>query len=405
MQKNLLSGLRKTILLFGFGFILVFSLMFHKEDQLKELLHLAKPDHISVLYLKLLLNIAPDNDNLRLELAGHYINLGKDDDARLELESLIAKNGPEVLDVKLLMLEMDLKDYFLIAKNDLSRERELTVLQNNIIEISKNPIPVTLYPKIIQFSLELNQPGVAANLYYQWSTNTLDLAERFEKLQESARWYIASGLPHRAAEIYNECYELSENITQARRYAFLALQTLQTAGESKLALKYFQNYQLRFPEDPELLDEAINISLTNNDPEQAYKFGILRLSFDPDNPEQIKKQFDRALATGKIQSALILTQKLIEIMPDDYNVHESLARIAEWVNKPKLAIREWLWLARNRKDDVAIMNTIGLSKGLNLFNITIEMLEQLSKTRELSNDEMSSLLYAYDNIGNLSELK
>ncbi len=405
MKKNLFSGLRKTIFLFGIGLILVFSLMFYKEDQLKELLQLTKPDHISVLYLKLLLNITPDNDNLRLELAGHYINLGQDDDARTVLEPLLAKNGPKVLDARLVMLEMDLKDYFLIEKDDLSREKELAELQNNIIEISKNPIPVTLFAKIIQLSLELNQPGVAANLYYQWSTITLDLAERFEKLQESARWYIASGLPHRAAEIYNECYELSENATQARQFAFLALQTLKTAGDNKLAFKYFHSYQLRFPEDPELLDEAINISLTNNNPEYAYELGILRLAFDQDNPEQIKKQFDRALAIGKIQSALILTQKLIEITPDDDNVHESLARIAEWANKPRLAIKEWLWLARNRKDDVAIMNTIRLSIGLNLFNITIEMLEQLSNTRELSSDEMNSLFYAYDNIGNLSELK
>lgn len=405
MKKNLFSGLRKTIFLFGIGLILVFSLMFYKEDQLKELLQLTKPDHISVLYLKLLLNITPDNDNLRLELAGHYINLGQDDDARTVLEPLLAKNGPKVLDARLVMLEMDLKDYFLIEKDDLSREKELAELQNNIIEISKNPIPVTLFAKIIRLSLELNQPGVAANLYYQWSTITLDLAERFEKLQESARWYIASGLPHRAAEIYNECYELSENATQARQFAFLALQTLKTAGDNKLAFKYFHSYQLRFPEDPELLDEAINISLTNNNPEYAYELGILRLAFDQDNPEQIKKQFDRALAIGKIQSALILTQKLIEITPDDDNVHESLARIAEWANKPRLAIKEWLWLARNRKDDVAIMNTIRLSIGLNLFNITIEMLEQLSNTRELSSDEMNSLFYAYDNIGNLSELK
>jgi len=405
MNKNLLGGLKKTMFLFGIGLVLVFALMFYKEDQLKELLQLAKPDHISVLYLKLLLNIAPDNDNLRLELAGHYINLGQDDNARIELEPLLAKDSHEALDARLLMLEMDLKDYFLIAKDDSSRETELAKLQNSIVEISKNQIPVALFTKIIKLSLELNQPAVAANLYYQWSTINLDFAERLEKLQESARWYIASGLPHRAAEIYNKCYELSENTTQARQFAFLALQTLQAAGESKLALEYFRIYQQRFPEDPELLDEAISISLANNNPEHAYALGALRLAFDPDNPEQIKKQFDRALGVGDIRSALALTQRLIEIVPDDDDVHESLARIAEWADKPRLAMKEWLWLARNRKDDAAIMNTIRLSQGLDLFEVTIEMLEQLSNIRELTSDEMNSLLYAYDNIDNLSELK
>ena len=397
MNKNLLGGLRKTIFLFGIGLAIVFSLLFYKEDQLKELLHLADPDHISVLYLKLLLNATPNNDNLRLELATSYINLGKEDNARSELEILLAKDSPKLLAAKLLMLRMDFNDYFSIAKDDLSRKTELAKLQNNIIDISKNPISLALYAKVIQLSLELDQPAVAADLYYQWSTINLSLSERIEKLQESAKWYIASGLPNKAAKIYNECYELSESTAQARKFAFLALETLQATTDSPLIFEYLRNYKQRFPDDPELIDAAINIALINNHTKHAYELGAKRLAFDPDNPEQIKKQIDRALAIGETLSAFSLTQKLIEVTPDDHNARESLARIAEWTNKPRLAITEWLWLARNRRDDVAILNTIRLSRGLDLFGITIEMLEQLSNMRELSSEEMNILLYAYDN--------
>lgn len=407
MNKNLLNILKKIIIL-GSGLVFIFALTFYKEDQLKKLLQLTKPDHISVLYLRLLLNITPDNDDLRIELANQYINLGQYDNARIELKSLLAKDGrhkAKALDARLLMLEIDLNDYFLITSDAARRETELTKLQTSIIKISKNPIPVSLFPKVIKLSLGLDQPAIAANLYYQWSTFSLDLDSRFEKLKESAQWYIASGLPYKATEIYNECYELAENATLARQYALLALQTLQSAGDNKLALEYFRNYQQRFPEDPELLDEAINISLRSNNPEQAYELGSLRLALDPDNPEQIKKQFDRALAIGKTQSALTLTQRLIEIVPDDDNIHERLAQIAEWSEKPKLAIKEWLWLARNRKDIPAILNAVRLSTQLNLFSITIEMLEQLSNMRELSSEEMSSLLYAYDNLSNSSVSK
>ncbi len=397
MQKTLFSDLKKTIFFFSIGSFLVFFLVFYKEDQLKELLKLTQPDHISVLYLNLLLNITPGNDELRLELVNNYTNLGQDGNARSELGILLAKDGPKFLDAKLLLLEMDFKDYFSIATDDLSRDTELARLQNSITAISKNTIPLALYVKTIQLSLELNQPAVAADLYYKWSATNLNLSERFEKLQEAAKWYFAAGLSNRAAEIYNECYELSENAAQARQFSFLALEALQATIDSPLTTEYLRKYQQRFPEDPEILDAAINIALINNYPKHAYELGAKRLAFDPNNPEQIKKQIDRALAIGDTLSALSLNQKLIEVTPDDYIAHESLARIAEWTDKPRLAIKEWLWLARNRRDDAAILSAIRLSRGLDLFGITIEMLEQLSNVRELSGDEMNALLHAYDN--------
>ena len=57
---NLFGSLKKTIFSFGLALALVFALLFYEEDRLKELFQIAKPDHLSVLYLKLLLNIKPD---------------------------------------------------------------------------------------------------------------------------------------------------------------------------------------------------------------------------------------------------------------------------------------------------------------------------------------------------------
>ncbi len=396
-----MSNYRKLIL-FGAGLILIFALMFHKEDQLKELFQLAKPDHISVLYLRLLLNITPEDENLRIELANQYVNLGQYDNARDELNYLILQNGHTAIHARLLLLEIDLSDYFLLSHHDINRKTALERLQAGITEISKNSIPVALFPKIIKLSLELNQPSIAADLYYQWAGIDNEVNGKFEKLKEAAHWYIAAGLPDKAAGIYHESYELTEDPALARQFALLTLQTLQSAGDSKLAIGYFHTYQQRFPEDTELLDEAIGISLRNNAPDQAYQLGSIRLVLEPDNPDQIRKQYDRALAIGKTQQALVLTQHLIEILPHDESSHERLAQIAEWSQQPKLAVMEWLWLARKRKDTTAILNALRLAIQLNRHNITVEMLEQLSGVRELSKEEMNNLLYAYDNMHNLS---
>ena len=107
---NLFGSLKKTILFSVLGLTLIFALLFYKEDRLKELFQIEKPDHLSVLYLQLLLNINPDDTSLRTELARHYINLGKLDEARAALEPLLVKNGPAELSARLWVLEIDFRD-------------------------------------------------------------------------------------------------------------------------------------------------------------------------------------------------------------------------------------------------------------------------------------------------------
>lgn len=399
---NLFGSLKKTILFSVLGLALIFALLFYKEDRLKELFQLEKPDHLSVLYLQLLLNINPDDTDLRIELTRHYINMGELDEARTALEPLLVQNSPAELNARLWVLEIDLKEYSSIAEDNPDRKIKLGNLQNSIIEISKRQIPVTLLPQIIKVGLELEQPAIVADLYYRWAAIVPDSSERFGKLRESAKWYMASERPRRAAEIYNHSYGLSTDMTQARQFAFLTLQALRAAGDSKLALEYFSDYQQKFPKDPELVDEAINIYLADNNQRRAYEMGVSRLELEPDNPEQIRKQIDRALSVGETQSALVLAQRLVEVVPADENAHESLARIAEWALMPEVALKEWLWLANNRGDDASIMNAIRLSKGLHHNDIALKVLMQLSSRRKLTKEEMDNLLTAYNEAGSLS---
>ena len=127
---------------------------------------------------------------------------------------------------------------------------KLAHLQNSIVEISRAQLPVSLLPNIIKLGLELEQPAVAADLYYRWSGVIPQPSARVEKLKESARWYMASEMPRRAAEIYDESHKLAETDTQAREFAFLTLKASQAAGDNKLALEYFHNVSAEIPGRP-----------------------------------------------------------------------------------------------------------------------------------------------------------
>ena len=122
---NLFGSLKKTIFSFGLALALVFALLFYEEDRLKELFQIAKPDHLSVLYLKLLLNIKPDDNDLRAELVRHYINLGELDEARDALEPLLPKNGMADLSVRLLALEIEFRHFLSISHEHPSRKMKL----------------------------------------------------------------------------------------------------------------------------------------------------------------------------------------------------------------------------------------------------------------------------------------
>lgn len=402
MHSNWLGGL-KTISLFALIIVIVFSLLFYKEDRFKELFSLVGADRISVLYLNLLLNMNPDNASLRLALVRQHIDLGEYDMARINLEPLLAANSTAEIEAKLLELDINLRNYFLLAEDHPSRETKLITLQNSIIDLSKNGISVALLPEIIKLSLALDQPEVAANLYYRWSSVIHDPVKRAEILQASGQWYIASGLPNQAAEVFNEGYTLAENAAEAQQFALLAIQALKASNNNKLALKFIRRYRLQLPNDRQLLDEMISLYLADSKPEQAYQTGILRLKLDLNDPKQVKKQIERALAIGKIQSALVYAQHLVKIAPTDDEAHEILGRTAEWSATPELAMREWLWLARTRKDEASIINTIRLSHGQYYFNIAIEMLKQLSEMRELKSDEMNQLLSDYFEAGSFSD--
>ena len=119
---NLFGSLKKTILSFGLGLAFVFALLFYEEDRLKELFQIEKPDHLSVLYLKLLLNINPGDASLRTELVRHYINLGELDEARAALQPLLPKNGMADLSVRLLAMEIDFRHFLSIATTTQARK-------------------------------------------------------------------------------------------------------------------------------------------------------------------------------------------------------------------------------------------------------------------------------------------
>jgi predicted Zn-dependent protease len=374
----------------------VFVLLFHKEERLKTMLDLIPPDRISVQYLQLLVNANPEDAPLRLELARQYIKTGNMDEALVVLKPLLAKQGREAIDAKLLSLELGLKLYYGKPATDASKENDLAELKKNIADIANGTVPVDLFPVVIQRCLELGQPELAAKLYQRWTG--MDEEHHFDRLKEAGRWYVAAGVPLQAADIYKKAYAETNNTELARQFALLTINALRAADKGSLALAFIKECLQRFPNDTPLLEEAIALALANNDPKQAVEWGNMRLALTPDNPEQINKQVDVALAAGSLDIAWLLSERLLVLTPKDAHVHERTAQIAEWTGKPALALPQWVWLVRqDNKNNIAMDNALRLAKGLNAGETTIELLTLASKKRVLTDAEFNDIVAIFNN--------
>lgn len=400
-QKKLAGT--KIIFLFGAALVTVFALLFHKEDRLKTMFDLIPADRISVQYLQLLVNANPDDAALRLALARQYTEISNINEARVVLEPLLSQQGREAIEARLLSLELDIKAYYGKPANDTSKENDFAILRKRIAVIANDLLPLDLFPTVIQHCLELSRPDLAAKLYERWAT--LNNEHHFERLKEAGRWYVAAGTPLQAAEIYNKAYKETNDPELAKQFALLAINALRAADKGPLALTSMKEYLQRFPNDKGLLDEAIVLALATNDPKQAFAWGSVRLALDPNNPEQISKQVDLALAAGNLEVAWSLSERLLLLKPEDRHLHEHAAQIVEWAGKPALALTQWVWLVRqDNTNDAAIDNALRLANGLYAGDITIEMFTVISKRRVLTDAEFNTLLAAFNNASNSTKL-
>ncbi len=391
IQKRLAHP--KTVVIIVLALIVILVLLFQKEERLSKLFKHVRPDHLSVLYLQLLLEMDPEKTELRITLADQLSKLGQLDKAKHMLEPLLLEKGNNAVRAQLLSVEIDMKKYFAIDPQHPLRELELSKLKNKMLAIASKDIPADILPKAIEISLALNLPAIAAELYVIRAS--FDIENYAKWLKEAGRWYIASGQPLQASQIFKNAFDTSIEPELAFDFALLSIDALRKADHPEKALELIEHYLEKFPQDITLLDEAIALAQEVNKPNQAIRWGTLRLALNSDDLEQIEKQIDLALSSNDLALALHLCEHLINLRPDDTAIRLRTAQIAEWANKPEIALTHWHWLARNEGDKASIDNTLRLAKSLFRGAVVVEMFHFKSKKQPLTQSEIRQLAQAY----------
>lgn len=389
----------RFILLLGFFVLVTLVLLFQKDDRIEALFEQMGADYLSVLYLKVMVSLSPDNAKLRLLLARQLANTGEPEEAKTYLQTLSKQQGETALQARILTVQVDRSVYFSNQQTAIPRKQALSLLQAQLSLLAKEPLPAGLIPAVIDLGLSLERPDIAAMLYERLAES--DQSNRYEWLKQAGRWHIASGHPLRAGRLFDKNFFSCNDPAQAVDYALQAIQAMRAADKSELALKSVRRYLERFPVHRKLLDNAVALALETNHVKQAVAWGGVRLAQDPENTALINRQIDLFLAADDLSAGLALARRLIELEPDSSAGRKRLMQIAEWHNQPRLVLEQAEWLARNAQDGLALEKSLQLASGLSDNQALIDMLVLKSGQKALMPNELGKLSEAYVKTGKM----
>jgi len=225
-----------------------------------------------------------------------------------------------------------------------------------------------------------------------------------EILEVAGRLALAHRQPALAAHHYDTLAKLVHNRADQRRFAVASLLALLGASQSDAAMHALRGWLKQFPSDSQLLGIGIQIALGNNLPQQAQKWGRLRLSQEPSTSAALARQLQIELAAGDQDAAFRLAQLLVHRNPRDLKQRERLAQLAEWSGRPELALREWVNLALRTRKRSYLHRALTMAPQLYEMELLAKLLGFVAKRGRLTNAELLSLVETYEGIAEPEQL-
>ena len=385
--------------------------------------HLARPDELSIAYLRMLLRAHPKDAEARLLLVQQQKALGRLEEAHETLSLLQPQNDEMAARMEVVTLSLDRARLAAMEPEDPRRPSLMKETHAAARRLMPRTQKVTDLSELADFVLSIGDPGSAAQAYRRLAT--LDPKNRLSWLEKAARWSEASGQPGAAARLYAEAAALAVNADQQKakqakaketgkvpdkqpapgaggpakpgdgkqagaalpdgpRLARLAMRALLAANEGKAGLAVARPLVERYPNDLELLEKAIRMAVAGGDLQSARRWGEQRVIAAGSSDEALRQQSDILLKAGDPVGALRVAKVLLERAPEDVALRRQVAQLARWSGEPEESLEHYSWLARRGAED-ARLKSLELSRALADSNREIEMLElSLRRVRRMA---------------------
>lgn len=351
----------------------------------------AHPDEISAHYNELLLQQAPDNDTLRLNLIDLYLGLAQFDQAQHHLQLLQNVNA-------------DVKEYYqfkidALKALGLGESTQYSLLRERLPQLSRESLTSEQQEQLAGLALQLDAGSVAA-LIYEHLANTHQDQQQLDYLDLAAKWYLAGNLHYKAAQLHAL---LAEKTTDQQRIAYqrLVVADYLAANDPAAALSYLQQL-IEQPEQKlsnEQLIEAVTVALLVEDLKQALLFNRLLVAQDPESLEARLTDLKLSIAIGEIEHAWQERHWLLENQPNDVDVYIQMAQLGEWNSAFPDALSLWIKALELEFDPKRFEHAWRLAIQLYDFERSLQLLNAMSEKRQLTDIELQAVFYSHESRG------
>jgi len=245
-------------------------------------------------------------------------------------------------------------------------------------------------------ALENSRPDLAYPLYASLADIDSDRAVFW--FEKAAKWSEASNLPGLSAEYVLSIRDLSDKkyyaaLTKRRQSLLIA------AGRNEEALNTMYERIAANPDSGDELVEGINLASSMGLTQQASEWNEELLRIRPFDIEAMVRQVNYSLGNQRLEEGLVWSKKILEQEPLDPVHRLRLARLEEWNGNVDAAMKQRQWLSENNPSVANDTELLRIAE-LNWDSlIAASALHRISKTRQLSTEEIYKLVELYEQDG------
>lgn len=377
------------------GVAVVLLLLTYRQEDFFAPADGGKVDAVSISYTELLLRTRPQDDALRLKLIDQLLQVGDLPRAGFHLGRLYAPNEPRAL---FLAAELGLRNA--IADPDGMGQERKQRLTRELARVDLAGLDAPLLQRYAQDALSLEAPQLAAPAYERLAA--LQPEQRPRWLEEAARWYVAAGESQRAGELYLSLADSAREPLERRELLRRASDSLLAGGKPEVAAELLAAHLDELGDDAESLawlKSGVEAARGSQRYDLAEAFIQRWRQLHPGDRDAVLADFQMRLAAGDIHKAWAIGQELLGQDDLDNSLLTQLAQLGEWTGNTGAALDLWARLLQQDEDGKVRDHAWRLSLASFDFDRAIALLQPLTAQRQMSDQELDSLVYAEETRG------
>ncbi|OIQ99447.1 beta-barrel assembly-enhancing protease [mine drainage metagenome] len=428
--------------LVGFAVVVLIPLVmiFPKQDLLRQAAQQRLGDALTVGYLTNLLKADPHNMELRILLAEHRIFLGETDGIPELIEPAL-KSDSSVWQTKGLLIEYKYLTRLYLQSADNSAQ-QANLGQRRTATFMKLlgrdwPVPTLVY--LAGQADQLHESGIAAVLYRTLSDASATMPADW--FAETAARVRGEGDYELAAHLYFIARHKETSLAKQRRFLMSGIRALMSGGFYSQAMKAIDQHLGNLEDDTETLYFLVQTARAANDQPRAVHYakkllhlswlepvlawlqkidlgliGIANANADdsiqpqdgidgirPYNQRHYQLAFDVFVGNNNLAEAFRVAAAAVRQVPKDRVWHKRLAQVAEWTNKPDIALREWRWLLRNDDSKEALLAVLRLAPAQNDYDALLDAWKLMATRQKMNEVQLNNIADMFEQTGRQQE--